>query len=125
MSMMIEVAKRHLKGGVFLTKTVILSLILLVFNGCTEPATVSQPSNVDMQTKTEAISKARAKEISDQAIKGELNFEFYEVIVHDRSDNWVVEYVIKDDFKHRTGGGGAIVEISKESGHIKSSYIGK
>ena len=90
---------------------------------CATKSEVSEQVSKQTNIATE-ISRNEAVKAARQYISSEYDTELYDATVIDRKTYWGIEFVFKKEYEHLTGGG-AVVEIDKESGKVINHYFAK
>ena len=70
------------------------------------------------------ISKETAVLIARARISSEYDLEQLQAVVTDNETSWVIDFQLKPEYKHWTGGTPS-VKVSKETGEVMSYYLGK
>ncbi|MEZ5427183.1 MAG: ElyC/SanA/YdcF family protein [Pyrinomonadaceae bacterium] len=70
------------------------------------------------------ISREEAVSIAKRHLSSDYDPELYDPLAFDRKTYWGVEFVLKKEHKHLTGGG-AVVEVDKKDGKVINQYFAK
>ncbi|MDH3528024.1 MAG: PepSY domain-containing protein [Acidobacteriota bacterium] len=104
---------------------VTLLMMLLINLGCNDTSVNREQSDgSDAPGIKSLITEEQAVEIARRAVSSEYDVSDYEVTVFDQNDFWGVQFTLPAE-KKRSSGRGAVVEVYKSNGSIRSKYIGK